>query len=91
VKIPILNLDNVCKYEQLSKVYEEMQEWQEGEPFSENDIEESFDIIQSVLGYLLKVVPDICELEKYAEKHCQKLASRQWDTNGEIELQFHYK
>jgi hypothetical protein len=91
MKLPILNLTNEDRLSQMGKVKDEINEWQKAEPLSDNDIEESLDVIQALIGYLLKIVPDVDELDRYAKIHYQKLISRGWDTDGHIELKFHYK
>jgi hypothetical protein len=91
MKLPILNLDEFDVFQQVGKVTEEITEWEEGKPFSENDIEETLDVMQAMLGYLLKIVPDTDELQKHFEKHCQKLIDRGWEIDGHVELKFHWK
>ena len=89
--LPILDLDDYDIHEQIAKVAEEYDEWDNSVLGTENDVEETLDAMQALMGYLLKIVPDHDELEKQFEKHYQKLIDRKWDTNGHIELKFHYK
>jgi hypothetical protein len=90
MKLPILNLDKYDRLQQCEKVTEEYQEFVNADNWTEH-ILEGIDVIQSMLGYLQKQVPDIDDLQRYFQIHNEKLASRKWDTDGHIELKFHYK
>ena len=90
MKLPILNLDKYNNIQQGEKVREEYKEFIYADNI-DNHILEGIDCIQVMLGYLLKMVPDMDDLQQYFEIHNEKLASRNWDTDGHIELKFHYK
>ena len=95
MKLPILDLIDYDSSEQFEKVLEEFKEFEETEPTKtcsdlELQIFEGIDVIQAMLGYLTMIL-DIEDLEKYFEKHYQKLIDRNWQTDGHIELKFHCK
>ena len=90
MKLPILNLDKYNKQEQLIKIQEEYEEFMWAD-YLDEQILEGIDLMQAMIGYLIKQVPSNDDLQKYFDIHNEKLASRGWDTNGHIELKFHYK
>ena len=80
MKIPILDLDKCNKQEQLIKIQEEYEEFVWADNFDE-EILEGIDLMQAMMGYLMKIVPNNDDLQQYFETHNEKLASRKWDNN----------
>ena len=92
MKLPILNLDKYRKSEQFEKIKEECSELVYAHLNDDyfGELEETFDLLQATLGYLLKIAT-LEEIQEYSEKHYQKLVDRNWQTDGHIELKFHCK
>ena len=90
MKLPILNLEKYSKHKQLTKLQEEYEEFMEADSLDE-EILEGIDLIQAMMGYLMKMTQNNDNLQKYFEIHNEKLSSRKWETDGHIELKFHYK
>jgi phosphoribosyl-ATP pyrophosphohydrolase len=92
MKLPILNLDKYESYKQFEKIKEECSELVYAHLNDDDcgELEETFDLIQVTFGYLLKIAT-LEEIQEYAERHYQKLIDRKWETDGHIEIKFHYK
>lgn len=89
MKLPILNLEKYDNVDQEQKIAEEFEELMNYTNTKENDIEEAIDLIQATFGFLQKIATQE-ELEEAFEKHNEKLKAREWETEGHIELTFHY-
>ena len=90
MKLPILNLREYSIDQQGMKIREEYREFVCADNHDEH-ILEGIDLIQAMMGYLMKIVPNNDDLQQYFEIHNEKLASRNWQTDGHIELKFHCK
>lgn len=90
VVFPILKLKNdgdISIKQQFLKNAEELKELWEALVLGRNNnaLEEAFDTIQSVLGYLLMEYTEK-ELQEYSKKHYEKLKERRWGLLGRAEM-----
>ena len=88
--LPILNLEEYSRVQQYAKAVEEMDEVRRALQDVEdvgNVLGECFDLIQSILGLMLKVAEKE-DIEVAGAKHFIKLKERGWTNLGQIEVHF---